>query len=238
MSRLKKFWQDRLRPLLILLIGGLLFGALYLLVDYLFEQTNLSEYAALIQDNLNTAVFVMGIFFIAIWGLFVLDQVFHKSNIKSDYGFKSQSPPQPSRMFTSVFVHKDEGHVRNNLKYLLLFAGVAALIVPSGAAFLIATCIIILIGGIGTWVFGGKRNHIGASGLVLGYYTFVVGYGWFAWNVIITAVAILIAVLFFAPVYATLKNQDDGISVAGHLFGFLGGLIAAQVVYQLLSGLA
>lgn len=236
MSGLKKFWQGSLRPLLILLIGGLFFWALYLLIDYLFTQTELAEYAVWVQARLDTAVIVMGIFFIGIWGLLVLDQVFHKSNLKSNYGLKSQSRLQPSHMVTSVFVHKDEGHVRSNLKYLLLFAGVAALMMPSGQAFLVATCIILLVEGIGTWVFGGKKNHIGSSGLVLGYYTFIVGYGWFVLQVWITAVAFLIAVFFFLPVYATLKNRNDGISVAGHIFGFLGGLIAAQVVFQLLSG--
>ena len=233
-SGVKKFWQDRLRPLLILVIGGVLFWALYLLVGYLFTQTELTVYAGLVQARLDTAVIVMGFFFIGIWGLFVLDQVFRKTNLKSDYGFKSQSTPQPSRMFTSVFVHKDEKHVRSNLKYLLLFAGVAALIVPSGQAFLVATFIIIIVEGIGTWVFGGKANHMGASGLVLGYYTFVVGYGWFVLQLWITAVAILIAVLFFQPVYATLRNRNDDTSIAGHLFGFLGGLIAAQIVVQFL----
>lgn len=224
---------DRIRPLLILLFGGLLIYGVIRALEYTFANIDLAYQSALIWDSLDTAVNIVGIFFILIWGLFTLDHTFKKSNLKQKYGLASKSKLQVSRFFTSPFVHGNEAHVRNNLPHLLLFVGVATLMVPSAQAFLVATIIILIVEGTGVWAYGSQGKHLGASGLVLGFYTFIVGYGWLMWQFWITAVALIIAITFLKPAYYTLKNRNGQISVAGHIFGFLGGFISAYTIFWL-----
>ncbi len=223
----------RIRPLLILLAGVLLIWSLVHLANILFTNIVPLYQSTPVWESVNTAVRAVAIFFILIWGLFTLDRTFSKKNLKDKYALSSKTKPQFSRFFTHPFVHDDQAHVQSHLPRLLLFVGIAALIVSSAQPFLLATVIILLVEGMGVWVYGAKGSHLGASGLVLGYYAFIVGYGWLMWQFWITAVAILIAITFIKPTYHTLKNQDDSLSVAGHWFGLLGGFLAAYAIFQL-----
>ncbi len=231
-TRVNRFW-DRIRPLLILLVGCFLVYGIIQILNYSATNIDSSPETAPLWQALNTAVRIVGIFFILIWGFFTLDHTFAKTNLKQSYGLPSKTTPRVSRFFTHPFVHGNEGHVRGNLPHLLLFVGIATLMVPSAQAFLLITVIMLIVEGIGVWVYGSKGNHIGASGLVLGYYSFIVGYGWLMWSLWLTATAIIIAIVFIKPTYEALRNREDQISVAGHWFGFLGGFIAAAVLVQL-----
>ena len=95
-----------------------------------------------------------------------------------------------------------------------------------------ATLIIIVVGGLGTWLIApAGTDHIGASGVVFGYATFLIARGLFNGSMLHLAVGILVIALFGTTLLSGLAPQD-GISWQGHLFGGIGGVIAAAVLQR------
>jgi membrane associated rhomboid family serine protease len=94
--------------------------------------------------------------------------------------------------------------------------------------FVAVTATIWLVGGLGTWLTGSPGVHLGASVLIFGWLVFLLSRGFVARN----PAQILLAVVLFAvwggALWGVLPGPV-GISWQGHLFGALGGLIAAPM---------
>ncbi|MCY7407546.1 MAG: rhomboid family intramembrane serine protease [Alkalinema sp. CAN_BIN05] len=84
--------------------------------------------------------------------------------------------------------------------------------------------------GLGTWLFGGAETvHIGASGVVFGYFGFLVARAYFERSFGSIAISLLVLALFGGMIWGILPVRV-GISWEGHLFGLLGGIAAAWTV--------
>jgi membrane associated rhomboid family serine protease len=95
--------------------------------------------------------------------------------------------------------------------------------------FVAVTGIIWLVGGLGTWLTGDDGLHLGASLLIFGWLVFLLVRGFFARS----AMQILLAVVLFGVWGGALWGilpGEPGISWQGHLFGALGGLLAARMM--------
>ncbi len=95
---------------------------------------------------------------------------------------------------------------------------------------LVATAVIWLVGGIGVWlVAGSNSNHIGASGLIFGWIVYLAIRG--IWNKQLWEIALGIGVLILygGALWGVLPGQP-GISWQGHLFGAVGGGLAALLL--------
>ncbi|GAC1395847.1 MAG: rhomboid family intramembrane serine protease [Mycobacterium sp.] len=100
--------------------------------------------------------------------------------------------------------------------------------------FLWATAIVWLLGGFGTWLIGNigsnyETNHIGASGLIMGWLTFLIVYGFFtrkAWEIIVGIVVFLV----YGSVLLGVLPGTFGVSWQGHLCGAIAGVFAAYLL--------
>ncbi len=101
--------------------------------------------------------------------------------------------------------------------------------------FVFATAIVWILGGLGTWLIGnlgsscGPTDHIGASGLIFGWLTFLLVFGWFTrriWQILVSVVVLFLygGVLWGA---VPVLNVCGGVSWQGHLCGALAGVVAA-----------
>ena len=98
--------------------------------------------------------------------------------------------------------------------------------------FYIATIVSALVGGIGVWLFGGVGSvHIGASILIYGYLGFLLLRGYFQKNFPSIALSVFVAIVYGGLVWGVFPSQM-GVSWQGHLFGFIGGAIAAKMVVK------
>jgi len=89
---------------------------------------------------------------------------------------------------------------------------------------------IALISGLGTWLIGpGNSVHIGASGLVFGYLGYVVCRGWFERSASGMLLSAFIVGIYGSLLFGVLPLRA-GVSWQMHLFGFLGGAIAARYI--------
>ena len=87
-----------------------------------------------------------------------------------------------------------------------------------------------LIGGLGVWIFGASGSvHIGASILIFGYLGFLLLSGYFQKNLPSILLSVTVFFLYGGFVWGVLPSQP-GVSWQGHLFGFLGGIIAAWMI--------
>jgi membrane associated rhomboid family serine protease len=104
--------------------------------------------------------------------------------------------------------------------------------------FVWATAIIWIVGGFGTWLIGDiggcrmETNHIGASGLIFGWLTFVLVFGWLTrhiWQILLSLVVLFVyggILLGAVPVL----DRCGGVSWQGHLCGALAGVLAAYLL--------
>lgn len=93
--------------------------------------------------------------------------------------------------------------------------------------FLSITIVITLISGLGIWLFApGHTIHIGASGLIFGYFAYLVVNAWYERSLVAITLAMLVIVLYGGLLVGVLPA--NGISWQGHLFGVVGGIAAAH----------
>jgi membrane associated rhomboid family serine protease len=126
------------------------------------------------------------------------------------------------------FLHGSWWHlIGNTVPFLIL----GALIALSGLARVaLVTLIVAVVGGIGVWLVGpGGTLHIGASGIVFGYAGYLVARGFYSRSLLHLAVGALVLAVW-GTTLVTGFVPHDGISWQGHLFGAVGGVVAARVL--------
>ena len=128
------------------------------------------------------------------------------------------------------FLHGGFNHlIANTVPFLVL----GAVIALAGAARLLAvTAIIMVVGGLGVWFTGAPGSvHIGASGLVFGFAAYLVARGIFSRRIGQIVFGAAIIFVWGGSLLAGFLPQP-GISWQGHLFGAVGGLIAASFLHR------
>ncbi|MBD3885462.1 rhomboid family intramembrane serine protease [Phormidium tenue FACHB-886] len=94
------------------------------------------------------------------------------------------------------------------------------------------TAIAMLIGGLGTWLFAPAATvHIGASGVIFGYLGFLISRGYFERRIGSILISLVIGIFYGGLIWGVLPGQP-GISWQGHLFGFIGGIVAARLMTE------
>jgi membrane associated rhomboid family serine protease len=132
----------------------------------------------------------------------------------------------------SAFLHSDARHLLGNTQGFLLLGG--RLILLRGTDdFTLVSLFTLLTSGFGIWLFGRPPNHVGASGVLFGYFGFLLLRGYFERNAVSAILSILMIALYSTTLWRVLPSDNTGISWEGHLFGFLGGAIAARLLEPL-----
>ncbi|KFF41958.1 MAG: putative membrane protein [Candidatus Atelocyanobacterium thalassa isolate SIO64986] len=131
-------------------------------------------------------------------------------------------------IFLAPFLHGDLSHLINNTIPFLVLGSFVMLRKTND--FWIVTLLTTAIGGLGVWLFGPANSvHIGASILIFGYLGFLLLRGYFQKQITSICVSIIIFLLYGGLIIGLLPTQP-GISWQGHLFGFLGGALAAKLL--------
>ncbi len=123
-------------------------------------------------------------------------------------------------------LHDDLTHVAANLLPLIVLGGLVLL--RGLDRFLMVTAIVVVGGGLATWVAARSGNHIGASGLVFGYLGYLLAAAFFERSFRSIAVAVLVGLVYGGLLWGVLPT-NPGVSFEGHLFGLLAGIAAARL---------
>ena len=133
-----------------------------------------------------------------------------------------------SGIFGAPLVHGSFAHLAANTVPLLILGGMVA--IRGVAYYLTTTLAVVALGGLGLWAFGRNAAHVGASGLIFGYFGFLVGRGYYERSPQSVAVAILVALVYGGMITGVLP-QDDRVSWEAHLFGLLAGGLCARAAH-------
>src|SRR5437588_8274382 len=131
-------------------------------------------------------------------------------------------------ILTAPFIHASFAHLISNTIPFLFMGLIIAL---RGAARLaLVTVIVILVGGLGTWLVAPANvPTIGASGVVFGYAAYLFARGFFNRSALEVLVGLVVGVIWGGALIGSLVPHN-GISWQGHLFGLVGGVTAAAAL--------
>ena len=179
------------------------------------------------SDDRRQALIVVGAMVVLMWVLEIIDQV---GNANLDqYGIKPhEADGLVPGIVSAPFLHAGFGHLEGNTVPFILLGGMIAL---SGLRrVVLATVTIALVGGLGVWIFASSgTDHIGASGLVFGYAAYLIARGIFSRSMVHLVVGVLVIGVYGTTLLFGLAPRD-GISWQGHLFGAVGGVVAARLL--------
>ncbi|MBV9604711.1 MAG: rhomboid family intramembrane serine protease [Solirubrobacterales bacterium] len=131
-------------------------------------------------------------------------------------------------IFTAPFLHFSFQHLIANT---VPFAFMGVIIALKGARRLLqVTLLIIVIGGLGTWLIAPSgTDTAGASGVVFGYATYLFARGFFNRSVLELLTGLVVGVVWGgALLYSIVPHY--GISWQGHACGAVAGVIAAYLL--------
>ncbi|MEA2411754.1 MAG: hypothetical protein QOC77_2315 [Thermoleophilaceae bacterium] len=178
------------------------------------------------RDDRTSGLLLVGAMAALMWVVEVIDQI--SGGDLEQYGIKPHEGDGLPGIVTAPFLHAGWGHlIGNTVPFLVLGATIAL----SGLVRVAATTgIVALVGGIGVWVFAPSgTDHIGASGLVFGYAAYLIARGLFSRNLLHLGVGVFVVAIYGTTLLFGLAPRD-GISWQGHLFGGIGGIVAARVL--------
>ncbi|MFC5723943.1 rhomboid family intramembrane serine protease [Streptomyces gamaensis] len=142
-----------------------------------------------------------------------------------EYGLRAGDVTSLPDILTAPLLHASWAHIESNSGPLFVFGFLAAY--RGVARFLGVTLLIAVASGAAVWFLSqGGSVTVGASGLVYGYFGYVVVRGLFDRHLIDTLVGLVMGASF-AFLLTTAVPGTPGISWQAHLGGLVGGLVGA-----------
>jgi membrane associated rhomboid family serine protease len=145
-----------------------------------------------------------------------------------EYGIHPRDVDGLPEIVSAPFLHVGFGHLASNTVPFALMG--AAIALGGLVRVAVVTAVVGLVSGLGTWLIAPAGTvHLGASGLVFGYATYLVARGLLSKRVAELAIgAIVVALWGFALLQGLLPQEQ--ISWQAHVFGAIGGVLAASLL--------
>ena len=181
-------------------------------------------------QQLKTPVSIIAGFVLLLWVLEIVDQVILGGGLDS-FGVRPRTISGLWGIVWAPFLHGGFQHLLANTGPILILGSIVMLSRHLRDFFLI-TMIVTIIGGFGTWLIGPRFSvHLGASGLIFGYFGFLLLSAYFERSCRSIVIAGIVLLLYSGIIWGVLP-QGGGISWQTHLFGFFGGGVAAYLLSQ------
>ncbi len=168
-------------------------------------------------------MFLLG-FIALLWVIHLVNSLMGMS--LNEWGIRPRSLGGLWGLLFSPFLHGDWLHLIMNTWPLLILGG---LVLFRGLdTFIELTIFVTIVGGLGVWIVGaGSSLHVGASGVIFGYFGYLVARGVLNKDIIAVVVAGFVFLSYGIPMFLGILPIRSGISWEGHLFGMLTGILAA-----------
>lgn len=176
-------------------------------------------------DTWRDAALVTGAFVALLWVLEIVDSA--TGHPLDAYGVRPRSEEGLVGVLVAPMLHFGFDHLLSNtlpvavLGFLALVTGIAR--------GLLATAVIWVVGGLGVWLLADSQTtHAGASVLVFGWIVYLVVRGLLTGRTTEILIGVAVFLLYSGALLGVLPGQP-GVSWQGHLFGAIGGALAARL---------
>ena len=183
-----------------------------------------------LPDSIRFQATVLGVILLTLWGLELIDTLLLRGALNR-LGIRPRTSGGLLGIVFAPLLHGSLRHLATNsgplavLGWLLLLRGMDD--------FVLVTAVVWLSSGLGVWLLGGPRtNHLGVSGIVFGYFSFLLAIGYFERSPLAITVAALVGILYSGMIWGVLPIRR-GKSWQSHLFGMVGGGLAAWRLAEL-----
>jgi membrane associated rhomboid family serine protease len=171
------------------------------------------------------ALFVMVGFLAIIWVVQIFNWADHY-HLSQQYGIHTRSPGSLPEILSAPFLHLSWTHIEGNSGPLFVFGFLAAY--RGVAKFLAVTLFVMVTSGVAAWLFLPNGTvSAGASGVVFGYFGYIMVRGFFDRHVIDMILGAVMALCFAYQFSVLLPHQ--GISWEAHVGGLVGGVAAGWI---------
>jgi membrane associated rhomboid family serine protease len=145
-----------------------------------------------------------------------------------DYGIHPRDVGGLPEIISAPFLHVGFGHlISNTVPFLVMGAAIA---LGGLARVALVTIIVGVISGLGVWLVAPSDEvHLGASGVVFGYAAYLVTRGILSRRLTELAVGVVVVAVWGIGLLQGLLPQER-ISWQAHLFGAVGGVVAAYAL--------
>ncbi|MGP3983903.1 rhomboid family intramembrane serine protease [Streptomyces sp. KR80] len=160
---------------------------------------------------------------VLLWLLEYVDAA--NGHVLDPYGITPREPTELRDVVPAAFLHFGFQHLAANTMPLLILGFLAA--VSGIGRFMGVVAVIILTSGLGVWFFAPAGSiTAGASGVVFGLFGYLLVRGFVDRRPTWVGIGLAVAVFYGSILWGALPTTT-GISWQGHLFGLLGGVLAA-----------
>jgi membrane associated rhomboid family serine protease len=172
------------------------------------------------------ALFVMVGVLALIWALQIANYA-DSYHLTLSYGIRPRDLASLPNILTAPFLHFTWAHIEGNSGPLFIFGFLAAY--RGIAKFAAVTAIVVLTSGLAAWFFEAPHTvGAGASGVVFGYFGYIIVRGLFDRHAIDVLIGAVMA-LCFAYQFAVLVPQH-GIGWQAHVGGLAGGILSGWLL--------
>lgn len=189
------------------------------------------EKAKAVARELKQQITILGLCLLSFWVLEIGDRLIFQNLWQGGldiFGIAPRDLTGLRGIILAPFLHGNFQHLMANSVPFVILGWLVML--NRTRDFFTVTFISALVGGLGVWLFGATNSvHIGASLLIFGYLGFLLFRGYFQRDIPSIAVALVVVFLYGGVLWGVLPSEA-GVSWEGHLFGFIGGIIAAKVI--------
>ena len=173
------------------------------------------------------ALIVMGAFLAVIWILQVVNWA-DGYRLDSEFGILPEHVSRLGEIFSAPFLHFSWQHIEGNSVPLFVLGVLAAY--RSIGRFLLVSLIVAVTSGMAVWLFQSPNElTVGASGLIFGYFGYVLMRGFFDRNPIDIGVGLVAGALYWTILEVAIPGTP-GVSWIGHVGGLVGGVLAAWLL--------
>lgn len=159
---------------------------------------------------------------VVLWSVQVVDSLDHYYLLR--FGIVPRQVGRIQDILSAPFIHVSWTHLVDNSIPLAVLAFLAAL--AGLDRFLGVTAVIVVVSGLGVWLTAaGGTDTVGASGVIFGYFGYLVVRGIFDRRPVDLGVGLVVGILYWSILAGVVPGRA-GVSWQGHLFGLLGGVAA------------
>ncbi|ODS24105.1 hypothetical protein AB835_05065 [Candidatus Endobugula sertula] len=130
-------------------------------------------------------------------------------------------------ILTMPLLHGSLIHLMSNTLPFIIFSLLISL--RGNSYYIKVSVLILLITGALLWLFGRSSFHIGASGLVFGYFGFLLVRMFYSPSISTIAISLGVFIIYGGMIWGVLP-QRSYVSWEGHLFGMIAGVIVAKAM--------